>query len=479
MQNRVAWFAFLLAACGSTVSRSSGSRVERLPESWHYEVTLTEQLDRAQVKLCFKGPPARELRAGKDDCAAQLQHARWLSPGSVEKLAVVHGRIQVAHDADDGCLEYTVSLADQGVMDSPIRHVGTDVVASPNVWLWRPDRRSARSTATVHLNLPPGMSASLPWPKSDALYQLDASAFRFDSYAAFGRFRTIDVQHADVRLEAVVLNAPFALDEDGVKRWLTRAIDVSSMLDGRFPTTRAQIIVIPSGPSRDPVQFGLVARGGSGSVMLFTSSDASEADLKSDWILPHELSHLYLPFVVREDAWLPEGLATYYQEVLRARAGVVEERQVLKDMVRAMESAARQGTGRSLRDESAAMYKTYAFRAVYWGGAAFWLLADTALREQSHGQRSLDWILTRMRASPPEKSVLSGDELLAHMDQLSGTDVLVKLAATVLPQPFPDYLPTLTRLGIQANESGVILDDEAELAAVRRAIFAKRDSAAL
>jgi hypothetical protein len=457
------------------VVHSASSRDERLPASWRYDVTLTETLDQARVTLCFDGPPARELRAGKDDAASQLLRARWLSPGAVEKLAVVNGRIRVAHDdVDDGCIEYAVSLTDQGMMDSPIRHVGTDVVASPNVWLWRPDRRSALSKATVHLNLPRGMSASLPWPKVGDHYELDASAFRFDSYAAFGRFRLIDVHHAGVHLEAAILNAPFALNEAGVKRWLTHAIDVSSMLEGRFPTPRAQIIIVPAGPSRDPIQFGAVARGGSGSVMLFTSSTATEAELKSDWVLPHELSHLYLPFVVREDAWLPEGLATYYQEVLRARAGVVDERQVLQDVVRAMESAARQGTGRSLRDESAAMYRTYAFRAVYWAGAAFWLLADTALRAQSHGERSLDWILMRMRAAPPEKSVLSGDELLAHMDALAGSHVLTKLAATESSRPFPDYLPVLARLGIRIDAGNVTLDEHAELAPVRRAIFARR-----
>jgi hypothetical protein len=464
-------------SCGAAVSRPFRARGEPWPESWHYEVWFDEELRDAQVKLCFEGPAARELRAGKDGDAALLRHARWLSPGSVETLAVVDGRIQVAHEEEDGCLEYSVALVDQGTLDSPIRHVGSDVVASPNVWLWRPNRRSAQSRATVRINLPKGMRASLPWPRQGDHYVLDASAFRFDSYAAFGRFRAIDVHHAGVHLEAVVLNAPFALDDEGVERWLMRAIDVSSMLDGRFPTERAQIIIIPAGPSSDPVQFGAVARGGSGSVMLFASSEATQQALESDWVLPHELSHLYLPFVMREDAWLPEGLATYYQEVLRARAGVLEERVILQDVVRAMASASRQGTGRSLREESAAMHHTYAFRAVYWAGAAFWLLADVALREQSRGERSLDWILTRLRGSPPRKSVLSADELLAHMDALAGGQTLTKLAAAVLGQPFPEYLPTLARLGIQVNGSQVTLDDRAELAALRRAIFDKRDPA--
>ena len=48
-------------------------------------------------------------------------------------------------------------------------------------------------------------------------------------------------------------------------------------------------------------------------------------DLRTDWTATHEFSHLLLPYVSRRDRWLSEGLASYYQNVLRARDGRLSE----------------------------------------------------------------------------------------------------------------------------------------------------------
>jgi predicted metalloprotease with PDZ domain len=47
-------------------------------------------------------------------------------------------------------------------------------------------------------------------------------------------------------------------------------------------------------------------------------------DLRADWVLAHELFHLGVPSMPG-GAWLDEGLATYYEPVLRTRAGLVSE----------------------------------------------------------------------------------------------------------------------------------------------------------
>ena len=45
------------------------------------------------------------------------------------------------------------------------------------------------------------------------------------------------------------------------------------------------------------------------------------------WTASHELSHLLLPYISRREAWLGEGFASYYQNVLRARAGMLSQRE--------------------------------------------------------------------------------------------------------------------------------------------------------
>ncbi|MCK6549944.1 hypothetical protein L6R52_29190, partial [Myxococcota bacterium] len=74
---------------------------------------------------------------------------------------------------------------------------------------------------------------------------------------------------------------------------------------------------------RGPVDFGLVLRGGGPSVTFFVGDEADDASLVGEWVAVHELSHLSMPFVERDAAWLSEGFATYYQNVLRARAGLM------------------------------------------------------------------------------------------------------------------------------------------------------------
>ncbi len=454
-------------------SRDASAVAEPLPRSWHYEVSVNAELSRVDTTVCFHGPPPRELRAGKDGAAGRLTYARWVSPGSVHRLRVVDGRVQLDATEDEACIAYGVTLAEGDGLGSVVRRVGRDVLASPNAWLWRPERRAADAVATLRLSLPDGLRASLPWPVARGLHTLHADAFGFDSYAAFGRFRPFTVRQGETRLEVAVLDGTLAVDQAAITRWLMRSVTIASGVDGTFPCPRAQILIVPVGAVGDPVAFGTVARGGAGSIMLFVSADASEPALTRDWVLPHELSHLLLPYIARGQAWLPEGLATYYQEVLRARGGVISERDTLRNLAEALDSASREGTGRSLSDESAAMYQTYAFRAVYWGGAAYFLRADVELRRRTKGLHSLDTVLTTLRERHDAHTrIWRAEELLAELDRIAGARVFVPLAAQEVRRPFPNYAATLAALGI--CDAGRRLDDTAPLVAIRRAIFGPR-----
>lgn len=470
---RAAWLCLLFLGCSAACrpqTREGSSSSEALPRRFRYTVSVNAELTQLDATVCFDGPSARELRAGKDDAATHLTYARWLSPGSVHRLPVVDGRIQLDPGVDDACVAYGIDLSEDASISGSIRKVGRDLLASPNAWLWRPQRRSADSAATLELKLAEGVRASVPWPKQGKTYQLTGEAFRFDSYAAFGRFEPFVVEHRGARLEVALLDGEVAIDVPAAKRWLARTVEITSGVDGSFPCPRAQILIVPSGSSSEPVLFGTVARGGAGSVMLFMSSTATEEALIGDWVLPHELSHLLLPFVQRDAAWLPEGFATYYQEVLLSRAGVRSEQATLRDLTKALASAREEGTGRNMDDESQAMYSTYAFRAVYWGGAAYFLMADAELRRRSEGKMSLDRVVAKLRERPDrETKTWQADELLVELDRLAGLDVFVPLSKASLGRPFPDYEPVLEAMGVR--DGGKSLDDSAPLAKVRRAIF--------
>ena len=119
------------------------------------------------------------------------------------------------------------------------------------------------------------------------------------------------------------------------------------------------------------------------------------------------------------------------------------------------------------------MYRTYAFRKVYWAGTAFFLMADVELRRRTGGKKSLD---TAVAALEPrtDGELWDADELLAELDRAVGEDVFVPLARRVLARDFPGVDRTLAELGIRMEGDGVRLDDAAPLAALRRQIMAPR-----
>lgn len=428
-----------------------------------YEASFDAELSELEVQMCFEGSLGDRLVPGRREASARLERAEWLRP--VERPAQVHdGRIAVPENLRRGCLRYAVNLREGGSFNALVAREGPNLVASPNAWLWRPRVRPRKLKAELSFDLPREMKASVAWPRQGKYYRLPPAAFAFDSHAAFGAFPIHTLETGGIVAQAAVLGELPSLDGAAVERWLRSAVHIASQSDGRFPAPRLQVIVVPQPGGGEA--FGSVARGGGGSVLMFVPVKFDEAELARDWVLPHELSHLLLPFLKRADAWLSEGFATYYQEVLRARAGVLSPREALSNLARGMRSAATEGTGRTLVEESRAMHRTYAYRAVYWGGAGYWLKVDVALRQET--SLTLDALLSRLREEARLSPPYSADELLTRLDELSQTKLFTGLAKACETQAFPEVEPLLRALG--AEPDGYV--EDAELARVRAAIFA-------
>jgi hypothetical protein len=461
----------LLTCCAGGGTR--GRYEERLASRWRYEIKISDGLERLDAVVCFEGETPRELRAGKSEGAERLAYARWLGPGPKHRLSVERGRIQL--DAKPhGCIGYGIKLHEGGSLGSAVRRVGRDLLASPNSWLWRPERRTSDASATLTLSLPPHVRALLPWPKRGSVYQLDAETFRFDSYAAFGSFTPVHTEQRGVAIEAALLDGELAIDGEAAGRWLRAAVELVWTSAGAFPARSLSAVIVPSGRSVDPVPFGMVARGGGASLVLMVGGQASERALLRDWVLPHELSHLFIPFLPREHAFLSEGLASYYQELLRARGGLFDERELWSRLARSLRDAARSESSGTLGEESARMHVSHRYRRVYWGGAAFWLLADVELRSASHGHASLDTLFARLRSEGANARVWRADELMARLDELAGLTLFSRALAEIGAQPFPDFEPTLRALGVREEGGRLELDDAAPLAELRRSMTTAR-----
>jgi hypothetical protein len=199
----------------------------------------------------------------------------------------------------------------------------------------------------------------------------------------------------------------------------------------RFPRDQVHFVIVPTPTEEKQVAFGMVRRGGGSSVLLLPSPNATVNQLEADWVAIHELSHLWLPALQPKDRWISEGIATYLQEVLRARCGLQSGERAWTRLQEGFERGRRSGTGRPLASESRDMNRTGAYHRVYWAGAAFALETDVRLRENSNGNMTLlHAISDGQRVWGTEARPVDASVLLRALQEASGASFIEELGET-------------------------------------------------
>lgn len=370
------------------------------------------------------------------------------------------------------CAVLTIDLARAAVElddDDALTMAGGALFGSPDVWLWRPEPWPAGALGKLTLRLPQGMAASLPWPRDDdGRFLVDQTTWKMMCKGAFGRLAPRTITAAGATFTLTKLPGELSASDEGLERWLTKAAGAVSLVSGSFPVPHAQILLVPV-DGGGAIPFGMAMRGGGPTAMMFVSSRATDDDLDGEWVGVHELSHLLLPPVNREDAWLSEGLASYYQEVLRGRAGIHDAGEAWEYLVGGFVRGRRAARDMPLGAASARMFDDHAFFHVYWGGAAVLFRLDVELRKRG---RSLDEVVAAVRAREPrDVRYRSAEELVSWMAE-AAPDVDVRgLVARALEQRFPAVDDLLADLGVERLDGGgVRLHDDAPFTQIRRAI---------
>lgn len=286
---------------------------------------------------------------------------------------------------------------------------------------------------------------------------------------------TRTLRAGDTRLDIAVVGVTDPARAAMLQDWIAEAARAPLAVSGRFPLQAARVEIRQRhGADASPVPWGQTSRRDEQvRVLLYVRDDASLDELRGDWTAVHELSHLFHPFLGARGRWLAEGLASYYQNVLRARVGLIEPREAWREL------AAGFGRGRGavegVRLDHLGRRRGGTMR-VYWAGAAFWLQADLALRLE-HGS-SLDTVLARYA-----RCCLAGAEranpqaFVADLDRVADAGGLferlyLRYAAS---ERFPSLDEAWRQLGIEASGAGLRFSDEAAPARLRDAIMARRD----
>ncbi|MCA9513805.1 MAG: hypothetical protein KC635_02580 [Myxococcales bacterium] len=461
------------AGCASAPERSPRDLAPRddEPPAWQITARPDADLDAIEVVACFRGASAPlELVPGSQDAGRYLLTASARDAHGAVPLDKREDALGIPRGHRDVCVSYAIDVGGltAGGSSRDAYRAGRDVVLATDLWLWRPRRVDRGARAWVTLELPEGVRAAVPWPAvatRPGTYALDASAFRWRGLVAFGRaFETLTVAVGPrSRLDVAVLDGDRRATAGGIARWLGRAAGAVAATIGEFPRERVQVLVVPTSGGDDPVPFGYVVRGGGATVTLLLDRDARDEALDRDWVAPHELFHLAMPPIRSEDSWLSEGFTMYYTELLRGRAGLVTPREAWEALDAGFDRGYRDGTGRSLADESRDMRETYAFKRVYWAGAALALLIDLELRQRAEGRfRSLDDAMVALfRAGARADRFWTAREVVAELDELGGTDVFARTTDAWLDEAeFPVLTGAYEALGLRSVDGELRVDPE-------------------
>lgn len=438
--------------------------------SLRYAVELSADAAELRVALCTDRAVASLSLSRGGRGAGHLIAVRGDGDSSPRRRG---DRIEAGRLAAGQCLRYTVDARGAGRGDryQPGWSAGTYLMLPVSAWLWRP--RIMPEGAELELSLPAGWSASLPWPAiagPDRRYRLPHTPLSWDGTSAFGRFEERRVALPGGQLRVSVLPLANARQTEALHDWVlanARAVLTSS---GRLPLADVQVLVVPLPGVASPTPWGQVTRGGGSALKLFAGLDAAEPVRAADWTLSHELSHLFHPYLGGRGRWLGEGLASYFQNVLRARSGALTAEQAWRKLDAGFGRGRdeRRSRGQPLIDVSASYRGTM---RVYWSGAAYWLEADLALRERHGG--SLDAVLAAFaRRHLPAAERWEPDRFVAELDALAGAEVFVPLYRRYARGTrFPELDDTYRRLGLGSGIDNLRLRRDAPAVAIRHAIM--------
>ena len=279
--------------------------------------------------------------------------------------------------------------------------------------------------------------------------------------------RTVHAGETELQIEIIGIDNPARMTM--LQRWVEEAARATTLPSGRFPLRTALVEVREiDSRSTSAVPWGQTSRREVASVLLYVRRDATYEQLRADWTAVHEFSHLAHPYLGERGRWLAEGLASYHQNVLRARAGLLTPEEAWQRLDAGFRRGEAAGSGPTL--DAMGRQRDGTMR-VYWAGAAYWLEMDIELR-RDHGT-TLQAVLDRYAQCCLDGTAhVAPENFAAALDRAGRVDVFTRryrdyAAATA----FPSLTESYRALGIERDGEGLrFSDDKTAARALREAM---------
>jgi hypothetical protein len=446
-------------------------------ENYIYNVKIDHLQKVLTVKTCFNSAPSY-FYSTTGTAEKITTKIRWLSATDEKILRQNDGYINLPN-YKKGCLAYTIEtkrLKDRLNSSRFNQQHPEDFILSIGTWMWKPANYQNSTQITINFNHSPGIQVSAPWKQvkmtsTQSQYLMEHTPDDWAGYVAFGRFETETFKINNSKIQVALINGTNNYNKTNTLKWIKEMTQAVASIGGDFPIKETQVLVIFQKGSRGPVPWGQVNRGGIPGVLFIVNPDSPYDELVDDWTAAHEFSHLLVPYTPG-DRWFSEGFASYYQNIARARTGLIEEKLAWKKLIAGFErgyKAAQKPGAPRLRSAN-----MRSLMQMYWGGAVVALKADVALQKQSSGKYNLSMALAGLNdCCLHTRKSWSAKKTFQRLDEISNTTVFSEIYDNdVMQRKYPDYKKILEDLGISKSYYGDIrLDPSREKVNLRNKII--------
>lgn len=353
--------------------------------------------------------------------------------------------------------------------------IGSTYLFNDQAVLLHPSPLPPHAAIEVEFRLPSGVPLVAPWsrlPGPGHRYRFDSEQHDGGVYIGLGsllsELEPVKVGKSAGRL--FLVNLPFHSPPAAPRAWIAEALAAAEKFYGELLSREVFVYLVPVSGTDEAGVFGTVLRRGTPSVVMYFGADCQKLRMQDDWVATHEIFHTGNPTIKGRIPWLIEGFTTYYQDVLRARAGALSEEATWGDLYDGFHRFCQPEGGASLSEESQQLFQTHRYTRLYWGGACLAFVADMAIRTRTGGKRSLDDVLLRLRKESMN-SPMTEDEIVAVLDAEAGNHLASRTLRERKAVPLGDLY---RRLGIEpTGPKSVKFNDSAPQAATRKAILGR------
>ena len=133
--------------------------------------------------------------------------------------------------------------------------------------------------------------------------------------------------------------------------------------------------------SREPVPWANTRRHSIQGVNFHVDPTYSLQTFLEDWTAPHEISHLSVPFVGRDNSWFAEGYASFMQYQIMERLGIYTEDQVIAKYKGKIDRVKNHyDRNQDFVTVAKELQRRNRYSDMYWGSATFFINLDKALK---------------------------------------------------------------------------------------------------